>query len=139
MSQDAKTSPSTKGFTLFKLVDASQHGQWKGLLQDCMFALFNNVNMDAITPAHTLDQAYFKARFKEEFKAAANIDKTADVFDNDAGFAGLCFKHAIATGSGFKDWLSPTYASIRRALSDQIQRQTDLVRRGDLVALLRAI
>jgi hypothetical protein len=142
-SATTPTKDGRKDNKLFKLSGASEHGQWKSSLQDYMFEKFSNVNMDLITPASTLDPAYFKdhADFKVDFKASSKDgdNRSVDPFDHNPVFAGLCFDHAIATGQGFFGWLYKAYTYIRNALSDKIQRQTAVVRRGDLIGLLKAI
>jgi hypothetical protein len=146
---DYFATPNNKknGTQLFKLTDSSDHDQWKSLLQDVMFHRFHNVNMDALTAAHTLLQSYFEKHqlFKKVWKETALAHKDAikdeekDPFDFNPELAADCFNHAIETGEGFKDWLYPMYSFVWYSLSDKIQRQTSVVRRGDLVALLQDI
>ena len=144
MSLHHTSTPSKNGPRhLFKLAHAADHSQWKSMLQDYMFASFKNVNMDQLTSCSTLDPEYYKAHneFKAEFKAASRDgDSTpCDPFDNKPQFALNCFEHALSTGEGFKKWVYTTYADIRKALSNTIQKQTSGVRRGDIVSLLNAI
>jgi hypothetical protein len=126
--------------TLFKLRDASEFTRWKNRLQDHMFKKIHNTNMDLLTTADTLDAEYFKAKFKDAFKAATKDDdgKLVDPMTNTT-FLQMCSDHAFAKGEGFHDWMYVLYADVRTALSDTIQDQTAGVARGDLIKLLQTI
>jgi len=140
------TTPNKKD-GLSKLNDVADFPRWKSQLQDIMFDTkgLRSTNMDTITEASTLSTEYFAAHsdFKADYKLAAKDDdsKTCNPFDHrpESDFTHRCFAHALDKGHGFEDWLYPIYAKIRRSLCNKIQDQTQAVRRGDIVSLIRAI
>ena len=82
------------------------HSRWKSKLQDLMFELFRNVNMDELTSAQTLDEVYFKktSPFKEQWRTADTDSKESNdegPLDRDTTFSSICLKYALSTGMGF--------------------------------------
>ena len=122
------------------LEDSSNFARWRSALQEQLFAKIRNTDMDRIVPTDTLEVKFFKAQFKEEWKAASKDadGKEQDAFD-DAAFAEVCFDHAVQTGEGFQPWIYDVFAEIRDSLCDDIKDQTAGVALGDLVALLKGI
>jgi hypothetical protein len=129
-----------KPLILFKLTDATNYTRWRNQLQDHLFFIFHNNDMDKLKTSDTLDPDFFKTIFPNEHKAAskdANGQKQDPLIDPD--FLKMCTDHAFDTSKGFFTWLYSVYAEIRNALSDTIQEQTAGVIRGDLVSLLQLI
>ena len=133
------------GHHLFVLNHPVEYDYWRSLLQDYIFYRAKIPNIDAMTPACSLDSDYF-INYKGHGAPSPDIGKAAIKADETHGgpfqspdFANKCFDHAITTGAGFKLWVYETYRYVRTFLSPKLHEQTDGVRRGDLISLFEAI
>ena len=132
-------------FKLPALLGQENYARWKLQLQNFMFRLLRNNDMDLLTRTKTLDGAHFAKHpaFADDFKTAARAAKNADfagaVLDFDKDLADRCFRSAIAGGEGFHPWVYDLWFQITTCLSDKISDKVQAVRAGDVVKLLDSI
>jgi hypothetical protein len=111
--------------TMTKLTDGDSYPAWHDRIQDYLFQLFKNVNMDLITMKDTLKGDFFKTTFPQQYKDACKDadDQKVDPLTN-ADFLQQCSTHALTSGQGFHDWVYDLYADLRSTLSEKIRLQT---------------
>ena len=75
IDNDASKSSVKPGQLPFLLKRSGHYLQWRNALQDILFMLNKNNNMDAIAPADTLDMAFFQESMSSEYKIAFGLEE----------------------------------------------------------------
>ena len=136
-------SANESKLSISKLESPAHFTRWKSILQDFMFELCKNTNMDILTIIDTLDDHFFSGdEYNNEFPStvlnAARTASPTNVLLHEP-LHPIAIEHALSTGKGFRKWLYKLFSQIKKSLSDDIHARTESVRRGDLVGLLAAI
>ena len=133
------------GSKLPVLKDADGYEHWKRQLKSFVFKKAHIPYLDQLTPKSTLDRAYFKKHFKEEWKEASKAEgEDGSEIDQDpfehVEFFTDCFDHALKTADDcFLPWLYDLYHAVHDSLSPALQEQASSVMTGDICGLLQAV